>query len=165
VLALVTNQPPQHFVSGCTFATGTTTKSGTPTYYALTPDQAQNASVIAAVGIQKGLPDHAVTVALATAFQESQLENLNYGDLDSVGLFQQRPSQGWGTPAQVTDPTYASDAFLNALHQYQASNPGWATQPLWQAAQGVQNSGFPYAYAKWEIQAAQVVANAARHLF
>jgi hypothetical protein len=97
--------------------------------------------------------------------QESTLLNIQYGTYDSLGLFQQRPSAGWGTPAQVTDSTYASDAFLNALHQYQASNPGWATQPLWQAAQGVQNSGFPYAYAKWEVQAAQVVANAAQHLF
>jgi hypothetical protein len=102
---------------------------------------------------------------VATAMQESTLENLQYGTYDSLGLFQQRPSAGWGTPAQVTNPVYASDAFLNALRQYQAGNPGWATQPLWQAAQGVQNSGFPYAYAKWEVQAAQVVANVAGHMF
>jgi hypothetical protein len=149
VLALVTNQPPQHFVSGCTFATGTTTTSGTPTYYALTPDQAQNASIIAAVAIQKGLPDHAVTVALATAFQESQLENLTYGDLDSVGLFQQRPSQGWGTPAQIENPVYAATAFYDHLLLVQ----GWETMPVTQAAQLVQVSASPDAYAQWAPEA------------
>ena len=72
---------------------------------------------------------------------------------------------GWGSAAQVTDPAYASDAFLSALRQYQGSNPGWATQPLWQAAQGVQKSGFPTAYAKWEVQAAQIVASVVRNMY
>ncbi|HEY7144878.1 MAG TPA: hypothetical protein VH637_11565, partial [Streptosporangiaceae bacterium] len=80
------------------------------------------------------------------------------------GLFQQRPSAGWGTPAQITSPGYAADAFLHALASYQHHDPAWATQPLWQAAQGVQRSGFPYAYAKWENQAAHIVALATRHL-
>ena len=94
-------------------------------------------------------------IAVATAMQESQLLNINYGDRDSLGLFQQRPSMGWGTAAQVTDPAYAADAFLQALQQHQATDPSWARQPLWANAQAVQNSGFPFAYAKWETQAAR----------
>ena len=73
----------------------------------LTPDQAQNAALIANIAVTRGLPDHAATVAIATAMQESRLTNLDYGDLDSLGLFQQRPSQGWGTAEQVSDMTYA----------------------------------------------------------
>jgi hypothetical protein len=149
VLALVQTQPPAHFVSECTFPTGTTSKSGTPNVYAITPDQAQNASIIAAVGIQKGLPDHAVTVALATAIQESELENLTYGDRDSVGLFQQRPSEGWGTAAQIEDPVYAATAFYDHLVQVQ----GWETLPVTQAAQAVQLSADPDAYAQWAPEA------------
>jgi peptidoglycan DL-endopeptidase CwlO len=96
--------------------------------------------------------------------QESQLQNLSYGDQDSLGLFQQRPSMGWGTTAQITDPAFASDAFLGALHQYQASNPAWAGQPLWANAQAVQKSGFPFAYARWEAQAANLVKQIAMRL-
>jgi hypothetical protein len=139
--------------------------SGPQSYLPMTPAREANVTTIVREALNKHMGLRSAVIAVATAMQESALLNVQYGTYDSLGLFQQRPSAGWGTPAQVTDPTYASDAFLNALHQYQASNPGWATQPLWQAAQGVQNSGFPYAYAKWEIQAAQVVANAARHLF
>jgi hypothetical protein len=104
-------------------------------------------------------------IAVATAMQESTLDNLGYGDRDSEGLFQQRPSAGWGTPAQITNPAYASDAFLNALRDHQRADPTWASKPLWQTAQSVQNSGFPYAYAKWESQAAQLVSSIARHMF
>jgi hypothetical protein len=139
--------------------------SGPQSYLPMTPAREANVATIVREALNKHMGLRSAVIAVATAMQESTLLNIQYGTYDSLGLFQQRPSAGWGTPAQVTDPTYASDAFLNALHQYQASNPGWATQPLWQAAQGVQNSGFPYAYAKWEVQAAQVVANAARHLF
>ena len=64
---------------------------------------------------------------------------------------------GWGTAAQITDPSFAANAFLGALQQYQAGNPGWASQPLWASAQAVQKSGFPLAYAKWESQAAGLV--------
>jgi hypothetical protein len=91
--------------------------------------------------------------------QESKLVNINYGTSDSLGLFQQRPSCGWGSPAQIMRPRYAAHAFLRALRTYQANNPGWAHQPLWQAAQGVQASGFPTAYAQWESQAAHLVAS------
>jgi hypothetical protein len=117
-----------------------------PDPYALTPEQAGYASTIAAVGIRMGLPDHAVTVALATALQESGLHNLTYGDRDSLGLFQQRPSQGWGTRAQLLDPIYAATAFYQHLEQ----EPGWQTLSVTAAAQGVQRSAAPNAYARWE---------------
>jgi len=142
-----------------------TAVSGPQAFLPMTPAREANAATIVQQALAKRMGLRSAVIAVATAMQESTLLNLQYGTYDSLGLFQQRPSAGWGTPAQVTNPAYASDAFLNALHQYQASNPGWATQPLWQAAQGVQDSGFPYAYAKWEVQAAQVVANVARHMF
>lgn len=118
----------------------------------LTPEQSQNASIIAGVALKMGLPDHAVTVALATAMQESRLRDLNYGDRDSLGLFQQRPSQGWGTPSEILDPEYAASAFYGHLVQL----PGWATMAVTDAAQAVQQSGSPAAYARWEQQARTV---------
>jgi hypothetical protein len=139
--------------------------SGPQATMPMTPDRLANATTIVRQALDKHMGLRSAVIAVATAMQESTLQDLQYGTYDSLGLFQQRPSAGWGTPAQITDPVYASDAFLNALRQYQASNPGWATQPLWQAAQGVQNSGFPYAYAKWEVQAAQVVADVNRDMF
>jgi hypothetical protein len=111
--------------------------------------QAQHATTIAAVGKRMGLPDHAVTIALAAALQESRLHNLDHGDLDSLGLFQQRPSQGWGTAAQVLTPSYAAAAFYEHLSRV----PGWATLPVTVAAQKVQRSGAPAAYADWELEA------------
>ena len=138
--------------------------SGPQAYLPMTPAREANATTIVRQALGKHMGLRSAVIAVATAMQESTLLNLQYGTYDSLGLFQQQPDMGWGTPAQVTDPAYASDAFLDALQHYQASNPGWATQPLWEAAQGVQNSGFPYAYAKWEVQAAQIVANVARHL-
>ncbi len=149
VVAVVTNQPPAHFVSVCTVPTGTKTASGSPIVYTITPVQAQNASIIAAVSVQKGLPDHAVTVALATALQESELQNLTYGDRDSLGLFQQRPSQGWGTPAQIEDPVYAASVFYDHLVRIQ----GWEAMPVTEAAQLVQLSASPDAYAQWASEA------------
>jgi hypothetical protein len=117
--------------------------------YTLDLDQAANASTIAAVGKRMGMPDHAVTVALATALQESRLRNLTYGDLDSVGLFQQRPSQGWGTPAELTTPRYAAAVFYQHLEQV----PGWQTLAVTAAAQAVQHSAAGDAYAQWEGEA------------
>ena len=113
--------------------------------YVIDLEQAANATTITAVGKRLGLPDHAVTVALAAALQESQLRNLRYGDRDSLGLFQQRPSQGWGTPAQLLDPQYSAAAFFKALAQV----PGWETRSVTSAAQAVQRSGAPGAYATW----------------
>jgi hypothetical protein len=112
-------------------------------------DQAQNATTSAAVGRREGMPDHAVTVALATALQESRLRNLDYGDLDSRGLFQQRPSQGWGSARQVTDPGYAASSFYRHLAQVK----GWQAMEVTRAAQAVQRSAAPDAYAQWEPQA------------
>jgi hypothetical protein len=101
-----------------------------------------------------GLPDHAVTIALATALQESKLQNLNYGDRDSLGLFQQRPSQGWGTEEQITQPTYAATAFYQAL----AKVPSWQTLDVSVAAQKVQRSADGSAYARWESEARALAA-------
>jgi hypothetical protein len=115
---------------------------GSPSYV-IDPEQAANATTITVVGKQLGMPDHAVTIALATALQESKLHNLPYGDRDSLGLFQQRPSQGWGTPAQLMNPRYAATAFFNAL----ARVPGWQTSSVTDAAQAVQHSNAPEAYA------------------
>ncbi|MFJ8169261.1 MULTISPECIES: hypothetical protein [unclassified Streptomyces] len=117
--------------------------------YELSPDQAANAATISAVGTTRGLPERAVTIALATALQESALRNLDHGDRDSLGLFQQRPSQGWGTPTQIMDPVYASGKFYEHL----AEVPGYSRLPLTVAAQRVQKSGFPQAYAKHEPDA------------
>lgn len=115
----------------------------------LTAAQLQHASTVNAVGLRRGLPERARVIALATAFQESSLRNRPDGDRDSVGLFQQRPSQGWGTPEQILDPVYASGRFYDALVEV----PGWTDLPLTEAAQAVQYSGHPDAYAKWEPQA------------
>ncbi|MFC1400915.1 MULTISPECIES: hypothetical protein [Streptacidiphilus] len=115
----------------------------------LSLDQMSNAGTIAAVAISRRLPERAVTISLATAMQESKLQNLTAGDRDSIGLFQQRPSQGWGTPAQIGDPVYATNKFLDKLVQIQ----GYAQLPLTVAAQDVQHSGYPDAYATHETDA------------
>jgi hypothetical protein len=106
---------------GCT-AAGVALAAGPAQDAVLTSEQTDNAATIAAVGIRLDMPDHAVTVALATALQESRLTDLSGGDRDSAGLFQQRPSQGWGTYAQVNDPVHASTAFYQRLHAI----PGWS---------------------------------------
>ena len=118
-------------------------------------EQSRYAALIAAISVQRGMPARAATIALATAYQESDLRNLEYGDRDSVGLFQQRPSQGWGTPDQLQDPTYATNAFYDALAQVD----GYESMPVTEAAQEVQRSGFPEAYADHE-QDARVLASA-----
>ncbi|MFB9478561.1 hypothetical protein ACFFSH_04305 [Streptomyces filamentosus] len=122
--------------------------------YEFTPDQASNAATIAAVGSARGLPERAVTIALATALQESALRNIEHGDRDSLGLFQQRPSMGWGTPEQIMDPVYAAEKFYEGLEKV----PGYSRMPLTVAAQKVQKSGFPQAYAKHEPDAALLSA-------
>lgn len=116
----------------------------------LTPEQAANAATIAMAALQRDLPDHAVTVGLATAIQESKLMNLTYGDADSLGLFQQRPSQGWGEREEILDPVYAADTFYVALEEVD----GWAEMEITVAAQTVQRSAFPDAYADHEDEAA-----------
>jgi len=108
----------------------------------LTIEQAENAATISAVAVRRGLPARAASIALATAFQESKLRNLDYGDRDSVGLFQQRPSQGWGSSAQIQDPVYAAGRFFDALQRID----GYQSMRITEAAQLVQRSGFPEAY-------------------
>jgi hypothetical protein len=134
--------PPPPAPPSCTI----TTSSGR---VRLDPAQAANAATIAAVAKRMGLGDGAATVAFVAALQESKLHNVDYGDLDSLGLFQQRPSQGWGTPAQVMDPVYAASAFFNALVRV----PGWEAMAVGDAAQQVQRSNGPDAYAIWAWQA------------
>jgi hypothetical protein len=120
----------------------------------ITLEQAGNAAIIADVAWDRGLPDRAVVVALATAQQESGLRNIDYGDRDSLGLFQQRPSQGWGTEAQVQDPVYAAGIFYDRL----VGVPGWDSGRLTDVAQTVQRSGFPEAYQKHEAMAIDLTA-------
>jgi len=124
----------------------------------LDDEQAASARVIVAVGQQRGIPPRGLLIALMTAMQESGLRNLDYGDRDSLGLFQQRPSMGWGTPDQVREPTYAAAAFFGGPSS-PTGNPGlldvvgWEAMTLTEAAQAVQRSAFPDAYAKWEAAA------------
>src|SRR5437868_9736422 len=114
--------------------------------YGLDIAQARNATTIAAVGKRLSMPDHAVSIALATAYLESGLHNLAHGDRDSLGLFQQRPSQGWGTPAQIMTPHYAAAAF----YQHLTKVPGWQALAVTDAAQRVQRSALPHGYAQFE---------------
>ncbi|MFE0811402.1 heavy metal transporter [Streptomyces sp. NPDC058794] len=122
--------------------------------YEFTPEQAVNAATITAVGTARDLPERAVTIALATALQESTLRNIDHGDRDSLGLFQQRPSQGWGTPQEIMDPAYSAGMFYDHLVEV----PDYTRLPLTVAAQRVQRSGFPDAYAKHEPDAALLAA-------
>jgi hypothetical protein len=115
----------------------------------LRPDQMANAATIAAVGVRRGLPTRAVQIALATALQESKLVNLGGGDRDSIGLFQQRPSQGWGQPDQLADPRFAAGAFYHALTRIK----GWESMDVGDAAQAVQHSAYPQLYLQWGDQA------------
>ena len=102
-----------------------------------------------------GLPDRALDIAYSTALQESKLTNLMYGDLDSVGVFQQRPSEGWGTTAQLEDPEYASTAFFSALIKV----PDYLHLPMYEAAQDVQRSADGSAYEQWQPTAEQLTTD------
>jgi len=114
--------------------------------YTLSHEQADNAALLAATALRRGLPARAVTIALATAMQESSLRNIDYGDRDSLGLFQQRPSQGWGSPEEILDPVYSTHTFYDAL----AKVDGFEDMAVTVAAQTVQRSAFPDAYAQHE---------------
>lgn len=128
-----------------------------PPVSSLTTDQVHNAAIIIRVGQDRQIPPRGWVIAIATALQESRLYNLpNLGannDHDSLGLFQQRPSMGWGTPAQIMDPVYASTKFYQKL----VTVSGWQTMPLTEAAQAVQRSAYPDAYAKHEPLATEIV--------
>ncbi|MFW5468720.1 hypothetical protein ACOCJ4_01600 [Knoellia sp. CPCC 206435] len=119
------------------------------------PDQMSNAATITALALRRGLPARAATIALATAIQESKLRNIRYGDRDSVGLFQQRPSQGWGTVEQILDPEYSTDKFYDALVKVD----GWESGTITVVAQKVQRSAYPEAYADHE-QEGRILASA-----
>ncbi len=118
----------------------------------LDTDQAAIAATIAGVAARQGLPRRAVTIAYAAALQESKLHNLDYGDRDSVGIFQQRPSQGWGPASKLLDPVYATTRFFAALTHVR----GYPTMPVYQAAQDVQHSADGSAYAQWVDVAGQL---------
>jgi murein DD-endopeptidase MepM/ murein hydrolase activator NlpD len=140
--------------AACTAAPGT--PSGTNAADRWDADQIANAATMVAVGVQRGVPPRGWVIAVATAMQESSLRNLPSGDRDSVGLFQQRPSQGWGTIDQLQDPTYATSKFYERL----LTTPDWQTMALTDAAQAVQRPAFPDAYAKWEDDATALVQQA-----
>ncbi|MBT1623953.1 LysM peptidoglycan-binding domain-containing protein [Curtobacterium flaccumfaciens pv. oortii] len=122
----------------------------------LTAEQRQNAATIVAVGRSLGVSDRGIVVALAAAMQESSLRNLPHGDRDSVGLFQQRPSQGWGSAAKLQDPAYATKLFFGGRSNPNVGKtrglldvPGWSSMSITDAAQAVQLSAYPKAYANW----------------
>jgi hypothetical protein len=138
----VTSPPPP---PGCQAGTGVQAID-------LDLEQAQIAATIAGVAARHRLPRQAVTIALAAALQESKLHNLDYGDRDSVGIFQQRPSEGWGSPTQLQDPVYATTKFYAAL----AKVHGYAAMPVYRAAQEVQHSADGSAYQQWTDIAGQL---------
>lgn len=132
----------------CTISAGGMTES-------FDPEQTGNAALIAALSIKRGLPPRAATIALTTAYQESKILNITYGDRDSVGLFQQRPSQGWGTEKQIMDPVYSTNKFYDALVKVK----GYESADITEIAQKVQRSGYPEAYRDHEGQG-RVLASA-----
>ncbi|MEV8513410.1 M23 family metallopeptidase [Dactylosporangium sp. NPDC051484] len=147
----------QNYDAGCGNGELVDAAAKMPNHHELSEEQVRNAAIIVRVGQDMNVPPRGWVIAVATAMQESSLHNLpNLGarnDHDSLGLFQQRPSTGWGTPAQVMDPEYASRKFYERL----LTVPGWMRMSLTRAAQRVQRSAFPDAYAKHEQLASTVV--------
>lgn len=146
----ITNAAPNSSGGGIS---GPVDLSGLPDYSAtkyknikLAAEQIRNANTIMGVGKRMGASNRDLVISIMTAMQESTLRNVNYGDRDSLGLFQQRPSSGWGTPKQIMDPLYSSRKFFEALLRLKRRD----SMPLTAAAQAVQRSAFPNAYAKWE---------------
>lgn len=128
----------------------------------LDAEQVRNARLIISVGKAMHVPPRGWVVAISAAMQESNLTNVDYGDRDSLGLLQQRPSQGWGSPTEVSTPTYAIRAFYGGPHSPTQNSglldvPGWQRMPVWNAAQSVQRSAFPFAYAAHEGTASALV--------
>ncbi|PRY57955.1 hypothetical protein [Glycomyces artemisiae] len=133
--------------TGCYFTTGIGETH-------LTSEQAANAATISAVGLRDGMDERAVAVAITTAMQESELKNVEYGHDDSLGLFQQRPSMGWGSEEELMDPVYASFKFYEKLRR----TDGWEDMTLAEAAQAVQVSAYPDLYEQWEEDATVIAA-------
>ncbi|MDN6399390.1 MAG: hypothetical protein L0K01_02930 [Brachybacterium sp.] len=127
---------------------GTCVATGLGTSHRYTTDRVSNAALISAVAVDRELPPRAASIALATAYQESQLQNIDYGDRDSLGLFQQRPSQGWGTQEQIQDPIFSTNSFYDALVRI----PGYRSADINDVAQQVQRSGHPEAYRDHETE-------------
>ena len=150
VMALVDGSSPIQVpvAEQCTVTVGDVSDS-------LDLDASENAAVIVAEGMRRGLEPRAASIALATAMQESKLHNIDYGDRDSVGLFQQRPSQGWGTVEQIMDPWYSAGKFYDELVKV----PGWQSGDINDVAQTVQRSGVPDGYRK-HVEVAKVWASA-----
>jgi hypothetical protein len=123
------------------------------------PSQTAYAATMVAIAEKRGLPARAATIAIATAIQESKLRNLTYGDRDSVGLFQQRPSQGWGTVKQILDPVYATNAFYDALVKVE----GYESMEITKIAQEVQKSAYPDAYADHEQEGRLLASTISGH--
>ncbi|WP_089156752.1 hypothetical protein [Micromonospora sp. NBS 11-29] len=145
---------PAHATAGKSVAVQA---EGAQSTITLNDEQTGNVKAIIAATKKAGLPERAAVISIATSLQESKLENLGHlgdrNDHDSLGLFQQRPSSGWGTVEQITDPEYSTLAFLKGLKQVD----GWQDMPLTKAAQTVQVSAYPDAYAQWEKQATDLV--------
>ncbi|GAA5209332.1 hypothetical protein GCM10025774_22030 [Microbacterium kyungheense] len=142
-----------------------TVPTAQPSIPGLTAEQVANAQLIVRIGRELGVPDRGIAIALGTAMQESSLRNVTWGDRDSLGLFQQRPSYGWGTEAEVQDAARATRVFYGGAGDPNGARtrglldvPGWQNLTFTQAAQAVQISAFPDAYAKWEAPAASWLA-------
>jgi hypothetical protein len=152
------------FLASCPPGSGISRADDPPAAAPIRAQQVAFAKIIDGVAVARGLPGRATLIALMTALQESGLENIDYGDRDSVGLFQQRPSAGWGTVQQIMDPAYAAEAFFGGVNP--PSPPGlvdvdgWPAMSLTEAAQAVQVSAFPDAYARHEETARQIAAEA-----
>jgi murein DD-endopeptidase MepM/ murein hydrolase activator NlpD len=144
-------------VAGCGEAGPIDVRGDLPSLSGYSDQQVRNAAVIIKAGAESGVGPRGWVIAVATAMQESELTNLPHlgarNDHDSVGLFQQRPSQGWGTAEQLQNPAYAARKFYEKL----LTVPGWQLMPLTRAAQRVQRSAYPDAYAKQEPAATQLV--------
>ena len=145
-----------------TLVANTTTDASTTM---LDAEQIANARIIIGVGRELGVPDRGIAIALGTAMQESWLRNLDWGDRDSLGLFQQRPSTGWGTPEQVRDAVHAARTFYGGpsdpngyLTRGLLDVQGWQELSFANAAQSVQISAYPDRYAQWEQPASAWLA-------
>jgi len=147
VRALVPMIEPVLTGSGCSAASGRQS-------VLLDTQQGSIAATIAGVAHQESMPQAAVTIAYATAMQESKLHDLTYGDMDSVGVFQQRPSQGWGPTRKLENPIYATTKFFGALKDIR----GYQKMPVYQAAQAVQRSADGSAYIQYERMAAEMTS-------
>jgi hypothetical protein len=144
--------PLLHANAACT-PTPATSSSSPSDRDVWTDEQIANARIIVTIGTQRRVPNEGLVIAVATALQESRLRNLRGGDRDSIGLFQQRPSQGWGSPKQLSDPAYQTHKFYDKL----LAVDGWQEMRMTEAAQAVQVSAFPNAYAKHVPAATRLV--------